>query len=242
MIFRRNKLAPKGSLVEPWPQDPRERTHRSWKTLYPVGDGIVVAALLLTTSWIFWIGTFVGSVLAVVALVRSAHQTTPRISRIWAATALTFGCVGILTSPWGYLTIVKPIISHQENLAARASIADVISAYSGPSRNNQGNFPTAPEHAIPWELPGYGGLFVLGPQVASRDYKHVSAEVWNVSFNNGQVIATTLYLAVHSATHECFFARDTKGVVTTIATNDSDGYTCSGQIGRTQIDWSSLSF
>lgn len=214
---------------------------RSWGGVRFPEDRLAVAAVLLTSMWLWWVGTIVGSALAIACLVRRHRRPDPRGSRRWAGTALVLGAVGIVTYvPLGLpptVAAVERIRVHFEDAAAKSSLIDLVDTYSIRGSAGTSGFPIA--SAGQWTLSGGSDVRVVLPQTTSTGDKVVSAETWGISDLGSGPVGSTLYAAVLSASGTCFFIDATGSEVLVYA--EGAAPSCSADFARDVTDWATVS-
>ncbi len=188
--------------VPPWPP-PSEGLAR--EPTAP-SDGLAVAAVMLTSVWLWWVGTFVGTAIAIYVLVRSRRRVDPASSRRWGTAALVLGAVGIVTFAMAASAAWPRISKHNDDSAAKASLLDVARVYDHGNPFAPGAFAAASGNE--WTVPGGSSVHVISPLATSTGYKSVSAEVWQVTSTSGRPFGAELYAAVLSSSGACFFMRD----------------------------------
>jgi hypothetical protein len=201
-------------------------------------DRLAVASVVLAALWLWWLGSLAGLVLGIVALVRARTRPEPLTSRRWAGTGILLGSIGVLT----FATFVAPpLVSglrHRlEDSATRATLADFVTTLKLDNAG-RGGFPTASGGGESWMVPGGSDVVVVGPGTASRDYKEISAEVWDLSPDSAPDHGLTVYAAVLSGTGTCFFLRDTVSVE--YETQPFGASRCTADDARGMTTWGAL--
>jgi hypothetical protein len=169
-------------------------------------DRVAVASVVLSSLWLWWVGSVAGLVLGIVALRRAPAQPHPYTSRRWAWAGIVTGLIGVLTFSLFVAPILFPALGRRfADSEARATLADLSSTVAPGSANG---FADAAAGANPWTLPGHPDVTVVGPGVPSADAKTVSTEVWGAGQGKpGTGVA--VYAAVLSKSGTCFFLRQT---------------------------------
>jgi hypothetical protein len=198
-------------------------------------DRLAVASVVLAALWLWWLGSLVGLVLGIVALVRARTRPEPLTSRRWAGTGILLGSIGVLTFA---IFVAPPLVPglrhHFEDSATRATLADFVTTLEYEENAQGGGFPTAWGSGQPWMVPGGSHVFVVGPGTPSRDYKEVSAEVWAVR-DAAPDPGGTVYGAVLSGSGTCFYLRDTGSVA--YETQPSGASRCTADDARGLSSW-----
>jgi hypothetical protein len=169
-------------------------------------DKLAIAALVLTSTWLFWFGTFLGIVFALINLIRGRGRPNRSESLMWAGCAFVMGAIGVLT----FAAIVIPKI-HQASVAsedrqAKASLVHVAHIFRESKDAGESIFPVG--SGRPWRVGGNSGITVVGSQVVSKKDDAVSAEVWNITkTSRGHSFGSELFLADRSASGRCFIER-----------------------------------
>jgi len=200
-------------------------------------DRVAVASVVLSSLWLWWVGSVIGLVLGLVALARARRGPYPYTSRRWAWTGVTLGLIGIFTFS---VFVAPPLFSrtrrHFEDRAARASLVDFVTILHEENGLGEG-FPVVPGFAAPWMLPGGSGVVVVGPETSSTDDKTVSAEVWDLWATSEPHHGATVYASVLSGSGTCFYLKQTRN--SEYATVPSDGVGCTADSARGITDWES---
>ena len=200
-------------------------------------DRMAVASVVLSSLWLWWVGSLVGLVLGLVALARARRGPHPFTSRRWAWTGITLGLIGVFTFS---VFVAPPLFSrtrhHFQDRTARASLADFVTTLHEENARSQG-FPVVPVSTAPWKLAGGSGVVVVGPETSSTDDKTVSAEVWDLWATPEPTHGATVYASVLSGTGTCFYLKQTRN--SEFATVPSDGVGCTADSARGITDWES---
>ena len=197
-------------------------------------DRLAVASVILSSSWLWFAGSLAGLVLGLVAWKRHGSRPQPLTSRRWALTGVSLGAIGMFI----FGTVVAPpmfrsIARRTDDAAARASLADLVSAINSSTGQN---LHTSPNSFAPWRLPGGSGVVVVGPGTTSTGFKTVSAEVWDLWLPAPPTGRATIYAAVLSSSGTCFYLRDSNSVE--YAQRSPLSEPCSGDDARGISDWS----
>ena len=196
-------------------------------------DRLAVASVVLSSLWLWWIGSVVGVVLGVVALCRAPAQPHPYTSRRWAQAGIVTGLIGVLTFALFVAPTLFPALGRRfADDEARATLADLASTLTPGS---PGGFADSGAGAIRWTLPGHPDVTVVGPGTQSHNAKTVSAEVWGAGQGEPGTGAA-VYAAVLSNTGTCFFSRQTR--VVQYAKRDNSLGSCTADQARTAGPWS----
>jgi hypothetical protein len=172
-------------------------------------DRLAVASVVLSSLWLWWIGSVMGLVLGLVALVRHGSRPDPRASLRWATTGIGLGLLGLATFA---VTFGPPITTHLrrhfEDSAAQSSIADLLQVLRDEDPTGSTGYPTAAATTSRWTVPGGSAVEIVGPGTASTGFKKVSVEVWNLSVPSVPGLGGTVYAAVLSGSGACFFLKE----------------------------------
>jgi Domain of unknown function (DUF4190) len=202
-------------------------------------DRLAVASVVLASLWLWWLGSLAGLVLGIVALVRARARPEPSMSRRWARTGIVLGSIGVLT--FGTF-VAPPLVSglrHRfEDSATRATLADFVTTLKHGENAHGGGFPTGSGGAESWTVPGGSDVVVVGPGTQSRDYKEVSAEVWELWLDAAPDHGVTVYAAVLSGSGTCFYLRDTVSVA--YETQPFGASRCTADDARGISSWGAL--
>ena len=202
-------------------------------------DPLAVAAVVLASVWLWWVGSVMGLVLGAVALHRAPSRPWPQASRRWARTAVMLGLIGIATFS---LFVAPPLFRHiSRNLddsAARASLSDLAS-YLQNHKARAGVVDSEGGGVGAWTLPGGSDVEVVSPGSLSTGYKMVSAEVWDLWAKPLPSHGASVYAAVLSGTGTCFYLRVTTG--SEYASEQLADRTCTADNARDISDWSATS-
>ena len=203
-------------------------------------DRLAVASVILASLWLWWVGSVAGLVLGIVALARARTRPEPMISRRWARTGIVLGLIGVIT----FSTFVAPplitTLRHRfEDDAARATLTDFVTTLRKEDNSHPGGFPTSLGAKDSWLLPGSSDIVVVGPGSESRDFKKVSAEVWNLWLDPSPDHGVTVYAAVLSGTGSCFYLRQNHNVAYEIEPFGAG--TCTADDARSNSNWGPFS-
>jgi hypothetical protein len=154
-------------------------------------------------------------------------------SRRWARTGILLGLIGVATFS---IFVAPPLVStlrhHFEDDAARATLTDFVTTLRKEGRSG---FPTSSGDRDSWMLPVGSDVVVVGPGSESRDFKEVSAEVWNLWLDPSPDHGVTVYAAVLSGTGSCFYLRQNHNVAYEI--EPSGAGTCTADDARSNSNW-----
>jgi hypothetical protein len=217
-----------------WPRQPEA-------TLPPrrPHDRLAVASVVLSSLWLWWVGSLVGIVLGLVALIRHRSRPDPRASLRWASAGIALGVLGVATFSLSFgPPIMTSLRHHFEDSAAQASLGDLQQALRKQRPTVAAGYPTSSASVSPWTIVGGTAVEIVGPGTASTGFKKVSVEVWNVSSPSPTGDGDTLYAAVLSGSSVCFYLKDDATPSYSEGTS-SRAAPCSADAARSITTWGS---
>jgi len=197
-------------------------------------DRIAIASVISSSLWVFWLGSLVGFVLSIIALARHRKMPEPSASRRWAMTALGLSMLGC-----GSLEI-RPIQNHFRDSAAQASLIDLANVLQANQLSGSFTFPYSSGGAPTWTLSDGSNVKIVAPGTESRNFKTVSAEVWDWSPTQSSLFNSscglTVYAAAMSATGACEYMLES-GTPKFAFSIPSRNEPCTADIARDVSTW-----